>query len=87
MRDEPRPWARHAACKDMDFRLFFPEKQATAKAVQACSGCPVRVECLIWAIENDEHGLWGGLSHRKRHKSMLPALYDLLKNKELQNAS
>ena len=30
--------------------------------------CPVRRECLLWAIRtNEEHGLWGGMSHRERN--------------------
>ena len=30
--------------------------------------CPVRIECLLDAIDRDElHGIWGGLSHRERN--------------------
>lgn len=30
--------------------------------------CPVRKECLLWAIDSDEeHGIFGGLSHRERN--------------------
>jgi WhiB family redox-sensing transcriptional regulator len=30
--------------------------------------CPVRKHCLWYAIDTDEqHGIWGGLSHRERN--------------------
>lgn len=30
--------------------------------------CPVRLNCLWYAIDGDEqHGIWGGLSHRERN--------------------
>lgn len=87
MRINPRPWAQHAACKDMDTTLFFPESHPKAKAAQACSSCPVRLECLVWAIENDEQGMWGGLSHRNRSKNMLPDLYRQLEERSMAHAS
>lgn len=34
--------------------------RAVAAAKQICEGCPVRVECLAWALERPEHhGVWG----------------------------
>lgn len=30
--------------------------------------CPVRIQCLLDAIDRDElHGIWGGMSHRERN--------------------
>jgi WhiB family redox-sensing transcriptional regulator len=38
---------------------------ATAKEI--CSGCPVRTECLDFAItSNQEFGVWGGTSEDER---------------------
>lgn len=67
-----RDWVKEAACKGAEFNLFFAEKsgQATyqvraAKAI--CSGCPVREECLAYALKNAiRHGVWGGLSEEER---------------------
>jgi WhiB family redox-sensing transcriptional regulator len=69
----PEPWMRSAACATTDPDMFFPEKpaktarerEAAAKAV--CGGCPVRVQCLTYALEHgEEHGVWGGTSARER---------------------
>lgn len=54
----------------MDPDLFHPGRGATVEAEQArtvCSTCPVVVECLEWAIVNNEnHGIWGGLNAIER---------------------
>lgn len=60
--------------------LFYPPRIRELYYVYAdrakdfCMGkdrrhpCPVRRQCLLWAIQNDEeHGLWGGMSHRERN--------------------
>ena len=32
-----------------------------------CRGCPVRVECLDYALDHGErYGVWGGMSERER---------------------
>lgn len=35
-------------------------------ADHACGVCPVRTACLTFALENNEHGPWGGLSDYQR---------------------
>ena len=68
-------WQARAACRDADVRLFFgpdreqrPEREireARAKAV--CMACPVRAQCLDYALRNSvKHGLWGGLNEEER---------------------
>ena len=60
--------------------LFFPPRDKdlyrviSDKAKEYCYGtedtppCPVRNQCLLYAVESDEqHGIWGGLSHRERN--------------------
>ena len=72
-RDET--WFEAAACREADLRLFFDpegegakpraERERAAKAV--CSWCPVRRECLIFALATPErYGIWGGLTARER---------------------
>ena len=71
--DNSVEWRREAACKDLDTDLFFPvgvtgpaiPHLARAKAV--CRTCPVRSECLDFAITtNQEFGVWGGASEEER---------------------
>jgi len=63
-------WQDKAACLDADPKLFFPSKGETvAFAQNYCEVCPVRLSCLIFAIENHiDHGIWGGHSERSRRK-------------------
>ena len=62
-------WRHRARCRDVDPELFFPvgttgpaEAQVqSAKAI--CALCPVREECLQWALDTaQDAGVWGGLS-------------------------
>jgi WhiB family redox-sensing transcriptional regulator len=61
-------WREDALCTQVDSEMFFPEKGgSTREAKQVCSACPVRTECLRFAIDNEEqHGIWGGMSQRER---------------------
>lgn len=64
------PWASQAKCLQADPETFFPEKGgSTREAKRICMQCEVRIECLEYALENDERfGIWGGLSERERRK-------------------
>ncbi|MET9804531.1 WhiB family transcriptional regulator [Streptomyces sp. NPDC006368] len=66
-------WRAAAACRNEDPDLFFPIgtsgpamlQAETAKSV--CRRCPVREQCLRWAVETrQETGVWGGLSEDER---------------------
>jgi len=69
-------WQWRAACRGEDSALFFPpshlegkdEKRARERQARAiCGGCPVRVECLEYAVRTREpHGIWGGLNELER---------------------
>jgi WhiB family redox-sensing transcriptional regulator len=76
----PWSWRYDAKCRGVDTELFFPPRDKDQyadianKAKAICNGkdgsppCPVKNECLTYAIESDEqHGIWGGLSHRERN--------------------
>jgi len=68
---EARPaWHQHGACRGADPNLFFPERGESVKEAKAvCARCPVRAECLDYAMENHEVvGIWGGLSARERRQ-------------------
>jgi WhiB family redox-sensing transcriptional regulator len=64
----------------MDTELWFPPRDKTKYKTIAeisksvCYGrdgfpeCPVRKDCLLYADQMDEqHGIWGGMSHRERN--------------------
>lgn len=59
-------WAAEAACRGKSDQLFVQgAEQNRAKAV--CSGCHVKAECLVEALDNRiEWGVWGGMTERER---------------------
>lgn len=63
-------WTEQALCAQTDPEVFFPEKGgSTRDAKRVCQSCDVRVECLEYALANDERfGIWGGLSERERRR-------------------
>lgn len=68
---QPRAeWVARAACRDQGLTDIFyvrPGEKVFA-ALEYCARCPVRKECLQYAIDNNiDHGIWGGLSTRARH--------------------
>ncbi|MBW0101474.1 WhiB family transcriptional regulator [Pseudonocardia sp. KRD-291] len=70
---ESRDWRARAACCDVDGELFFPAaeagpelERAEASAKRVCAGCPVRSECLAWAMESLPFGVAGGLGEAER---------------------
>jgi WhiB family redox-sensing transcriptional regulator len=67
-------WRSLAACQSADPDLFFPispsgpsgAQVAQAKAI--CAGCPVRQECLAFALRTQQvYGVWGGLTEQERY--------------------
>lgn len=69
--EEGSDWMLEARCLDADPEAFFPEKGgSTREAKRICAACPVRDDCLQYALENDERfGIWGGLSERERRRA------------------
>jgi WhiB family transcriptional regulator, redox-sensing transcriptional regulator len=69
LHDDPR-WQDQSLCAETDPDAFFPEKGgSTAAAKRVCRACPVRSECLEYALANDERfGVWGGMSERERRR-------------------
>ena len=61
---------REGVCRDSAPEVFFPHDGAgVALAQQICRGCPVRAECLEFAIDNRiADGVWGGRSERARRR-------------------
>jgi WhiB family transcriptional regulator, redox-sensing transcriptional regulator len=69
-------WQVKAACRGPQAAVFFPpshserkderlDRERAAKAI--CKTCPVRRECLDYAIRiREPHGIWGGLNEVER---------------------
>ena len=67
---EERPWVVFSACRDADPSLFFPAtKEEEEQALALCATCPVRIDCLEYALEARERfGVWGGLTEKQRKR-------------------
>jgi WhiB family redox-sensing transcriptional regulator len=69
----PAAWFARAACRGMPVETFVPTgKSASLDAARrVCAGCPVRVECLAYALADpdlDRFGVFGGLTARERRQ-------------------
>ena len=65
-------WMARGKCKDLDPAVFFPSDGMGVQAAQRiCSDCPVRLECLEYALaDRVDHGVWGGASERERRRML-----------------
>ncbi len=60
-------WREYAYCKGTDPGLFYPiTNKQQAEVAKVCGHCVVRNECLEYALENKEYGVWGGTTERQR---------------------
>jgi WhiB family redox-sensing transcriptional regulator len=69
-------WQWRAACRGEDANVFFPpshferadEKRGRERRAKGiCAACPVRIECLEYAMRiHESHGVWGGLNELER---------------------
>jgi WhiB family transcriptional regulator, redox-sensing transcriptional regulator len=68
-------WQDKAACAGPEAQLFFapdgerPQEREIreARAAAICAPCPVRAQCLDYALRNSiKHGIWGGLTREGR---------------------
>lgn len=84
--DAQEPWYEEAACASYPAELFFPPSDAPSAANAAkaiCQGCPVREECLSFALETAQaEGVWGGMDAGERRR-----LRRRLRDRERRRAS
>lgn len=74
-------WRAHGACSSgivvhllgvvavipFDPDLWFPEQGSGAVGRRVCAVCPVRVDCLRYALDaKEEFGIWGGAGEHAR---------------------
>lgn len=63
-------WMSWALCSEIDPELFFPEKGGSPRrAKQICANCPVRQECLEYALKHGDTGVWGGTTESQRERT------------------
>ena len=78
-------WHADALCREIGGDVFFPEvidvtgeivepRVLVYAAKRICARCPVRVQCLEYALDNEEvHGVWGGTSAKERQRMFAAA--------------
>ena len=70
--DAPLP-PRGGSCEGQDTSWWYPghgikkeERLNSIKALDMCRKCPVRLDCLKYALEWEAFGVWGGFTERQR---------------------
>ena len=70
----PGDWVDDAECRGMPSDYFLPsDRQPFPQAARdACAICPVRQECLDYALMEpwEQRGLWGGTGPRERRMTL-----------------
>ena len=63
-------WKADAACRNLDTAIFFPDAEAdSGPALEVCASCPVRQQCLDFALLTRQHdGVWGGATETERKR-------------------
>ncbi|MGI3200712.1 WhiB family transcriptional regulator [Streptomyces sp. GLT-R25] len=60
-------WWERAACGPADMENMFRTGDGQSAGKHVCTPCPVRLECLAFALDQRiEHGIWGGMTGRER---------------------
>ncbi len=73
-----RSWQTAALCRGNHSYLFFPpstverkdeRERRETKAKAICTVCPVKAECLDFAMKiREPYGIWGGLTEADRRQ-------------------
>lgn len=67
-------WYDRAACRGLGPARFYNSERHIDMAKVVCVGCPVRMDCLRWAVANPtvtRLGVWGGVGERARRRMRL----------------
>ncbi len=60
-------WELDAKCNGANWYSFTSDDIVTQRKQRtACIGCPVRVQCRLYAVVHEEHGVWGGTTTSER---------------------
>jgi WhiB family redox-sensing transcriptional regulator len=75
-------WKDQAACNGKQELFFSDHKQTVVQQAKAvCGECPVRAQCLAYALENTEIGIWGGYTANERRMMLRAGRKEALLNK------
>ncbi|MFE1452957.1 WhiB family transcriptional regulator [Streptomyces olivaceoviridis] len=59
-------WVDQGLCRAQPDRMFA-EGAAQNEAKAVCAACPVRLDCLAYALDHrEEYGVWGAMTERER---------------------
>ncbi|MGH8903868.1 MAG: WhiB family transcriptional regulator [Egibacteraceae bacterium] len=67
-------WRERAACLGEDTECFFPAGTSgpaldlIERAKQLCADCVVSSQCLEYAVQTNQDGVWGGLTEDERRR-------------------
>lgn len=67
-------WRVRAKCIGMDPEKFLPNERELKKeraAKKICKGCPVRMDCLGFALATDSIGIFAGTTYSERQLMMV----------------
>ena len=72
MRYEDVDWGQ-ASCRGVLTDLFYLDTNYEAFVVnpqlrRMCADCPILADCREYAIRNENHGFWAGLTVQERHR-------------------
>ncbi|MDT0223500.1 WhiB family transcriptional regulator [Gordonia sp. AC31] len=70
IRDNTEPWHWNALCASVGGDFWHPEKGESAEPARLiCNRCPVKDQCLQWALDNyEKDGIYGGVTAKERHR-------------------
>lgn len=63
-------WQDEAACAGYPSEMFFTSQgtSPSADVTQLCNSCPVKQECLDYAIKTHSYGIWAASTMQDRIK-------------------
>ena len=67
-------WKDQANCVGIDTDLFFTSGESEGddrdikNLTRICAACPVKIECLDYAVKYSQLGWWGGTTEAERKR-------------------
>ena len=75
---------KDASCRGLNPSMFYLDvgDPGITTAIEVCRECPVRMDCLMYAIDSNEteFGIWGGVSPRLRRSTRAKATIQKVQN-------
>lgn len=69
-------WSKYSLCSTNP--RYFTNNRNPKMAKFMCDMCPVKAQCLLWALIYDEEEIWGGLSKGERTRKYTPSFRERL---------